>query len=172
MFKISYSKLAQICPEMAAKVDEDRKLKTPPKAKVSISALRAIRALPKSKSQPQAAKKDKAEKKAMDAKVVKARLGNGKIRRRARLAREQRQADKLAHGAIYYFMKLAARISPDGGLALPTTAEQTNAIAKVGHFVREHQVALRNLEAKFYAGSQAATTSAEKMLAEVGVLPE
>ena len=175
MLKINYSKLAQICPEMAVKVDEDRrrlKAEKPAKSKLSISALRAIKALPKSKSQSEVAKKQKAEKMGMDAKILKARCRNGKIRRRAKLARDNRQAAKLAHGALYYFVKLAARISPDGGLALPTTPDQTAAIAKIGHFVRDHQMALRDLEAKFYADSMAATTNAEKMLMSCGVKPE
>ena len=65
MLKIAYSKLAQICPEMAVKVDEDRrrlKAEKPAKSKLSISALRAIKALPKSNSQSEVAKKQKAEK--------------------------------------------------------------------------------------------------------------
>ena len=84
MLKISYSKLAQICPEMAVKMEEDRrrlKAKKPARSKLSISALRVIKALQKSKSQFKVAKKQKAEKLGMDAKVLKARCGNGKIRR-------------------------------------------------------------------------------------------
>ena len=45
---------------------------------------------------------------------------------------------------------------------MPTTPDQTAAIVKIGHFVRDNQMALLDLEAKFYADSTAATTDAEK----------
>jgi hypothetical protein len=81
LLKIAYSKLSKICPETAVKVHEDRrrlKAEKPAKSKLSTSALRAIKALPTSMSQLKAAKKRKM---GMDAKVLKARCGNGKIRR-------------------------------------------------------------------------------------------
>ena len=55
---------------------------------------------------------------------------------------------------------------------VPITPDQTAAIAKIGHFVRDHQMALRDLEAKLYADSMAAETNVEKILAVCGVKTE
>ena len=142
-------------------------VESPPKAEVLKNALKA-----KSKSiKAKVAAEQKAEGD-MDDKVLKAKLGNGRIRRRAKQAVTNRKTAKLAHGAIYYFRKLASRISPSGGICPPVTPEDIDSMMRIGCFARENKEALLSLEAKFHADSTAATTKAEKMLQSVGVKPE
>ena len=72
----------------------------------------------------------------MDDKVLKAKLGNGRIRRRAKMAMTNRKTAKLAHGAIYYFRKLASRIFPSGDICPPVTPEDIDAVMRIGCFAR------------------------------------
>jgi hypothetical protein len=142
-------------------------VESPSRAEVLTNTLKA-----KSKSiKAKVAAEQKAEGD-MDDKVLKTKFGNGRIRRRAKQAVTNRKTAKLANGAIYYFRKLASRISPSAGICPPITPEVNDSIMIIGCFARKNKEALLSLEAKFSADSTPATTKAEKMLLSVGVKPE